>query len=152
MLKINHLPDELILKISSNFSSLKTKFNLKLINDEFNRLVDIPFSFKNKFILFCENSFYKYNQIDFYLLESIDKIYTNNNNISICSINRYDYKDYIVNFSLNNVKFDLMLPFSNMHSTTFKIYNKECPERWLWYHNVVKYKNDDDENWRLIKQ
>jgi len=37
-----------------------------------------------------------------------------------------------------------------MFKNTFKMYNKECPEKWFWYHNAVNYKNNQDEDWKIL--
>ena len=156
MFRLNDLPDDIILKINSELNSIKLKFHLKLLNSEFNNLLQIPFNFKNKFIKFCENNSYNYDQIDFRLLESLDENNGDNSDNSDDSVYIWYghalIPKWTVKCSVNNVKFDLMFPFSHMFKNTFKMYNKECPEKWFWYHSAVSYKNNNDEDWKTLTE
>ena len=151
MFLLNSLPNEILLKISYEINSLKGSYILKLVSNEFNNLVDIPLNFKNKFLIFCENNLYDYTQINFKLFDNLDKndCNVNNNSVDIW-YGHATLPKFIVNCSIYNVEFDLMLPFSNMYKTTFKMYNKECPEKWLWYHSAVKYKWCKNEYWEIL--
>lgn len=138
-MNIDFLPDDIIDYIGNSFLvSIQNKRKFKLCSKNNNKLINIPFNFTNKFISWCENINFNYQCINMKYLNLCDKIiYKNNDSLKVW----YSYnpkKKYSPVISPKNIKFDLMLPFSNMYLNTFKIYIEENPKNWLWYHSIVK--------------
>ena len=135
---IDFLPDDIIDYIEISFlDSIQSKKNFKLCSKNNNKLINIPCNFTNKFISWCENINFNYQYINIEYLNLCDKMICKNNELIELLYSYNGKKKYSLEISPKKIKFNLMLPFSNMYLNSFKIYMEGNPKNWLWYHSIV---------------
>ena len=150
-MSINSLPEDIISYIEITFlDSIQSKKNFKLCSNNNNRLINIPFNFTNKFISWCENINFNYQYVNMGYLKLCDEIICKNNDSIELWYSYIPEKKYILEVSLKNIKFDIILPFSNMYPNTFKIYMEGNSKGWLWYHSIVKLKSVNSNVWKEL--
>ena len=148
---INNIPNDIINYINEVFlNSFQSKKNFKLCTKNNNVIINIPFNFTNKFICWCENTNFNYQSINMKYLYLFDKMIDKDSDTIELWYSYIPEKKYVLEISPKKIKFDSMLPFSNMYKNTFKIYTEENSKNWLWYHSIVKFKNINSNVWQEL--
>ncbi len=132
MITLDNLPPDILEILNIKLSNIQNKLNFKNISKYFNENVIVEYNFENKFKLFAEKNNFDLENINLSKLRLFDKNLKNN-------ILFVKFNSKIIDFNILSTNFDLMLPFSNMYSSSFKIYSKIKPSNWVWYHNDIEF-------------
>jgi hypothetical protein len=132
MITLNNLPPDILEILNIKLCNIQNKLDFKNISKYFNENVIVDYNFENKFKLFAEQNNFDLENIDLSKLRLFDKNLKNN----ILSVK---FNSKIIDFNILYTDFDLMLPFSNIYNSSFKIYSKIKPNNWVWYHNDIEF-------------
>jgi hypothetical protein len=132
MITLNNLPPDILEILNIKLCNIQNKLDFKNISKYFNENVIVDYNFENKFKLFAEQNNFDLENIDLSKLRLFDKNLKNN----ILSVK---FNSKIIDFNILYTDFDLMLQFSNMYKSSFKIYSKIKPNNWVWYHNDIEF-------------
>lgn len=132
MITLDNLPPDILEILNIKLCNIQNKLNFKNISKYFNENVIVEYNFENKFKLFAEKNNFDLENIDLSKLRLFDKN-LKNNTLSV------KFNSQIIDFNILSTNFDLMLQFSNLYNSSFKIYSKIKPSNWIWYHNDIEF-------------